>query len=115
MFNSYINTQLTSALALQAGVGVNYTRGIYYKTIRDLLGGEFWIDIDPFSDREITLAPDLLQNNLDNPNRVVHEGDKFGYFYYLNNFKANAWIQNTLTLPHWDVNYGMEITYSQVQ
>ncbi len=115
MFNSYLNTQLTPVLALQAGVGLNYTRGIYYKTIRDLLGGEFWIDIDPFSDREITLSPDLLQNNLDDPNRVVHKGDKFGYFYYLNNFKANAWLQNTLTLPHWDVNYGLEITYSMVQ
>ncbi len=115
MFNSNLNVQLTPVLALQAGVGLNYTRGIYYKTIRDLLGGEFWVDIDPFSDREITLAPELLQNNLDNPDRKVYKDDKFGYFYYLNNFKANAWIQNTLSLPHWDVNYGLEITYSQVQ
>jgi len=115
MFNSNLNVQLTPVLALQAGVGINYTRGIYYKTIRDLLGGEFWVDIDPFSDREITLAPELLQNNLDNPDRKVYKDDKFGYFYYLNNFKANAWIQNTLSLPHWDVNYGLEIAYSQVQ
>jgi hypothetical protein len=115
MFNSYINTRLTSVLSLQAGVDFNYTKSSNYKTIRDLMGGEFWIDIDPFSDRDITLAPDNLQNDLDNPNRRVYKGDKFGYNYDIYALQANAWLQNTLSLAHWDVNYGLKMTYTQFQ
>ena len=32
--------------------------------MRDLLGGEFWLDIDPFSNREISISPQNLQNDL---------------------------------------------------
>lgn len=112
---SYINHPLTQNLNLQGGVSVNYTNGSFYKTIRDLMGGEFWIDIDPFSDREIALAPSILQNNLDDPNRRVKDGDKFGYDYNMYALRANAWLQNTITLPRWDVNYGINISYTQYQ
>ena len=53
-------------------------------TIKDLLGGEFWVDVDPFSDRDMydpSANTDILQNDLDNPNRKVVKGDRFGYDY----------------------------------
>ena len=113
MLSSYVNHRLNNSMSLQGGVSFNYTKASFYKTIRDLMGGEFWLDIDPFSDRDITIAPDNLQNDLDNPNRRVYKGDKFGYnydFYYMN---AGAWLQNTLTTRHWDVNYGFQMKYTQ--
>lgn len=113
MLNSYINHHLNSTMSLQAGVSFNYTRGSYYKTIRDLLGGQFWIDIDPFSDRDITLAPDNLQNDLDHPNRRVTKGDRFGYDYDMNYLNATAWIQNTINTNHWDIHYGAKLSYTQ--
>ncbi len=113
MFNSYINHRLNNSMNLQAGVSFNYTRGSYYKTIRDLLGGEFWLDVDPFSDRDITLAPDNLQNDLDNPNRRVTKGDRFGYDYNINYLNAQAWIQNTINTNHWDIAYGARMSYTQ--
>jgi hypothetical protein len=113
MFNSYINHRLNDNFSLQAGVSFNYTKGTYFKTIRDLLGGEFWVDIDPFSDRDITIAPDNLQNNLDNPNRRVTKGDRFGYYYDIYYNHAKGWLQNTYTSRHWDVNYGLEMSYTQ--
>lgn len=115
MFNSYINTRLNSFISLQAGIGLNYTHSTNYKTIRDLLGGEFWLDIDPFSDRDIAIAPGNLQNDLDHPNRHVVKGDKFGYDYDINAFRAEAWLQNVINLPKWDINYGMQLAYTQFQ
>ncbi|MDE6136174.1 MAG: carboxypeptidase-like regulatory domain-containing protein, partial [Muribaculaceae bacterium] len=53
LLNSYVNTRLSNVASLQGGVDFNYTRLRNYKTIRDLLGGEFWTDVDPFSDRDI--------------------------------------------------------------
>jgi hypothetical protein len=113
MFNSYINHRLNDQFSLQAGVSFNYTKATYFKTVGDLLGGEFWTDIDPFSDRDITLAPDNLQNDLDNPNRRVTVGDRFGYYYNIYYNKAHGWLQNTFTSRHWDVNYGIDLSYTQ--
>ena len=113
MFNSYVNRRLNDNFSLQGGVSFNYTKASYYKTIRDLMGGEFWLDIDPFSDRDITIAPNNLQNDLDNPNRKVVKGDRFGYDYDINYINAKAWLQNTYTSAHWDANYGVEMSYTQ--
>lgn len=115
MFNSYLNTALSRSVALQGGIDFNYTRSSNYKTIRDLLGGEFWTDVDPFSDRDITIAPGNLQNDLDNPNRRVVKGDRFGYDYDINAVQAGLWAQNVVTLPKWDINYGVKLGYTTFQ
>lgn len=113
MFSSYINTRLSNILSLQGGVSFNYTRSSNYKTVRDLMGGEFWLDIDPFSNREISLRPQNLQNDLDNPNRRVVKGDRFGYDYDIHALRAEAWLQNVINLPKWDINYGLQMSYTQ--
>ncbi|MCM1483506.1 MAG: TonB-dependent receptor [Muribaculaceae bacterium] len=113
IFSSVLNHKLNRYMNLQAGVSANVTRAHYYKTIRDLLGGEFWLDIDQYSERDYPDNPDMLQNNLNDPNRRVKDGDIFGYNYFINAVQATAWLQNTITLPHWDINYGMELSYTQ--
>lgn len=112
LFNSYVNTRIDDKATFQGGVDFNYTRQSNYKTIRDLLGGEFWTDVDPFSDRDITLAPDNLQNDLDNPNRRVVKGDKFGYNYDYNYINAGLWAQTVINLPKWDINVAARMNYT---
>lgn len=117
-FNTYINTRLTEHISLQAGAALQFANSANYKTIRDLMGGQFWIDIDPFSDRDITLAPDNLVNNFNYPDPYKHrvyKGDKFGYDYNIYALNANAWLQNTVTLPRWDINYGLKVSFTQYQ
>ena len=111
-FNSTLNHRLNDQMTLQGGVGLKYTRAEYYKTIKDLLGGQFWLDIDQFSERDFPDNPDIMQNNLNDPNRKVVEGQKFGYNYDIVSVVANAWLQNNINLPHWDIYYGMELGYS---
>lgn len=113
MFNSLLNHRLNDNMTLQAGVSFNYTRAHYYKTIRDLLGGEYWLDIDQYSERDFPSDPQMLQNDLRNPNRRVGKGDTFGYDYYINALHGDFWLQNIITLPQWDINYGLKIGYTQ--
>ncbi|MCH5221332.1 MAG: TonB-dependent receptor [Muribaculaceae bacterium] len=115
MFNTNLNTRLNQYMSLQAGLSFNYTHSSNYKTIRDLMGGEFWIDIDPFSYREAGLMPHNMQNDLDNPNRRVVNGDRFGYDYDINAIRAEGWLQNVINTPKWDVNYGLQFSYTQYQ
>ena len=113
IFNSLLNHRLNDHMTLQAGVSFNYTRAHYYKTIRDLLGGEYWLDVDQYSERDFPGDPDMMQNNLRNPNRRVGKDDTFGYDYYINALHGNFWLQNIITLPQWDINYGLKIGYTQ--
>lgn len=113
IFNTVLNHRLSRFATLQAGASVNYTKASYYKTIRDLLGGEFWLDIDQFSERDFPDNPELLQNNLNDPNRRVTKGDKFGYDYNIYAIQANIWAQNMINLAHWDINYGFDVSYTQ--
>ncbi len=112
MFNSYVDHRLNDVMTLQGGVSVNYTDAHYFKTIRSLLGGEFWRDIDNYSERDFPGNLEILQNNLNDPNRRVTEGDKFGYDYHIRSLSAKAWIQNQIVTRHWNVNYGLEVSYT---
>ncbi|MDE6403317.1 MAG: TonB-dependent receptor, partial [Muribaculaceae bacterium] len=113
VFNSNINHRINDAFTLQGGLSFNYTKASYYKTVKDLLGGEFWYDYETFSDQYMTINPDLIQNDLDHPDRKVYEGDKFGYNYAIHAMRATAWLQNMINLPQWDIYYGFKVDYTQ--
>ena len=51
-----------------------------YRMINDLLGGDFWVDVDQFAERDFE-DPNLAQNDLQEINRVARNGDVFGYNY----------------------------------
>lgn len=71
--------------------------------MQDLLGGEFFVNIDQFAERDFPDDPESLQNDLNNPNRLVYEGDKYGYNFSSNIRKASAWVQGVLTLKKLDL------------
>lgn len=110
MLNSYLNHRLSDILTLQGGVNVNYTDAHYFQTVKDLLGGEFWRDVDNFSERDFAGDPDKLQNDIRYPNRRVKEGDIYGYNYNIHAITARAWLQNEWNTTHWNVNYAAEIS-----
>lgn len=114
-FNSTLNHRLNEYMTLQGGVGFNYTKATYYKTMRDLLGGEYWTDTDKFTERDYPDDPTMLFNDLDNPLAEVYKGDKFGYNYDINSIIATAWLQNMINRNHWDFNYGLKLSYTQYQ
>ena len=108
MLNSYLDYRINDRMTFQGGLSFDYTDAHYYKTIRDLLGGEFWRDVDNFSERDFAGNPDIMQNDMRNPNRRVGVGDVFGYDYNIRNYRGHLWAQNQIVTTHWNVNYGLE-------
>ena len=86
---------------LKGSLGYNFrwNRTEYYKIVKDLLGGDYWLNIDQFAERDFGSDENAYQNDLDHPNRVVKEGDKYGYDYY-------AHVQNHKVWTSWDLNVG---------
>lgn len=113
--SSNLNKRLTDVTTLQGGISANYTRSSYYKTLKDLLGGRYWLDIDQYAERDFPSDPNLAQNDLNNPNRTIYEGDRFGYDYNINSWQANIWKQMVFTTAKWDLSYALKATYTWFQ
>ncbi|MCB2197187.1 MAG: TonB-dependent receptor [Bacteroidetes bacterium] len=111
--NVKLNYELTKDLNLMADV--NYTNyvGRHYKEVSDLLGGEYWLDIDKFAEGDVNQSegeqqfPDYVQIDLNNPNRLAKEGDVFGYDYDANIQKISGFVKGDYTLGNLDLYLGL--------
>ena len=100
--NSTYNNQLAKFFKLTGGIEAKYSKGLHYKTMDDLMGANQWIDIDQFAERDMNGSSGLLsgkdasimQNDLKHPNRVIKDGNIFGYNYNLDIYNASAFLQN---------------------
>lgn len=83
MYNVTLKHSLTDKMFVSAGVNVSRFKTFNYKVVEDLLGGDFWVDVDKYAERDF-LNPEQANNDIRIPNRVVKVGDVFGYDYTAN-------------------------------
>ncbi len=69
---STLNTELAPNLKLSTGIDARYYAGKHYQEVRDLIGGDYYID----------------NKDVNNPNRMAKVGDKVGYYndFYVRQF-----------------------------
>ena len=104
---------------LNAGLSLRRNRTEYYSEVKDLLGGDYWADVDKFAQRDFASDPALYQNNLDYYNLYGHaptarKGDKYNYDYYAHVLKGGAWATYTFQLGKLGVVLGGELGYTQM-
>lgn len=61
---STFNTELSEYIDLTAGLDLRFYKGEHYTELTDLLGASFYVD----------------NNDVNNPNKIVKEGDKYNYY-----------------------------------
>ena len=61
--------------------------------MNDLLGGDFYVNLNQFAERDYPVDNVANQYDMDHPNRILYKGDKFGYDYNIHISKAAAWAQ----------------------
>jgi hypothetical protein len=107
--NLKFNYELNKDLNLMADV--NYTNyvGRHFKEVVDLLGGEFWYDIDKFAEGDVD-NPEQLQSDLNNPNRLAREGDVFGYDYDANIQRISGYVKGDYSVGNLDLYLGLGLT-----
>jgi len=79
--NSTLNTQINLNISFDGGFVYRNLKSHNFQYLLDLLGGNYFLDIDPF------YKGNLSQSDLLHPNRLVEKGDIYGYNY---NFLANT-------------------------
>lgn len=108
--NTTLNSRLNDHTNLTAGVLYQRQKNNYYQKLTDLLGGEFYVDLNQFAERDFPNDPGAIQNDLNNPNRILHVGDKYGYNYDIDITKAVAWLQTVFKYQHIDFFIAAEIS-----
>ncbi len=100
--NVALQWQISDRSQLNGGIAVVMQDTRNYKEVGDLMGGEFYVDYDKFAEQDFPGNEDALQNDLLRPNRLVYEGDQFGWDYYAKMRHQSAWLSYTLNLPKWE-------------
>lgn len=110
--NSVLNYVFSDSYKLDAGIELQSTLANHYKLVDDLLGADYWLDIDQYGERDNPGDPNFMQNDLENPNRKVYTGDVFGYNYNIYNNSAKLWGQFTYSYTNLDAYAGVQVMYS---
>lgn len=98
--NFYTNYQnvINDKFTLHGGLGYQIYKGENFNVVEDLLGGEYYVDVDRFAVRDSLTNQDARQNDLNNPNRILKEGDVWGYNYDSYIHKPEVWLQGLWSL-----------------
>ena len=109
-----LNWSINEHWKLYAGASVNHFKQHNYKTIEDLLGGAYWLDVDKFSEGDFPADQNVQYNDLLHIGDSLHEGDIFGYNYDYHVFKQKAWGMVKATYNHWDFYAGIQFGASEL-
>jgi len=112
-FNSIYRNFLNENVTLNAGVNGQYYIGHNYKILNDLLGADYYVDVDQFALRDSAQNEDFYQNDLDNPNAELSEGDVFGYDYESHIQNVAAWGQGQFKYGQLELFGAAELSYTQ--
>jgi len=94
MLNSLWNYEKSDHIMCSGGVELSKYTGHHYKTILDMLGGNYWVDIDQYAVQDYHGNIDSMQNDMNNPNRKVKAGDTYGYNYDIYQNSGLLWGQS---------------------
>lgn len=109
-FSSTLRSQLNDKTTLFAGVNYKSTNSEIYRELDDLLGAQFYWDIDDYAD------PGQSGNyDESNPNRKAYEGDRIQYNYETTHDVMDAWASANFKVEKFDVTLGGKLSNTSIQ
>ena len=113
-FSSYYENFVTDRWAINAGVVYQHFTGRNFTIIDDLLGADFYVNEERFVRRDFPDDPTKWQNDLNNPNQLLREGDKFRYDYDANIRQGEVWLQSITKFRRFDLFLSGRAGYSNM-
>ncbi|MHB8259691.1 MAG: TonB-dependent receptor [Bacteroidia bacterium] len=101
-FNAIYNTKLKNDIYITGGLNGTISNTRYYKVVNDLLGGDYWLDQDQYVN-SLSPNPMVIQNNINDPNKIIKTGDVFGYDYNINVNRFELWGQAEKSINKFDM------------
>jgi hypothetical protein len=109
-FNSFYNTNIGENVLFTAGLTYMKQKTDNFKRVKDLLGGDFYVDINQYAEQGFADSTNAIQNDVNHPNRILKEGDKFGYDYTSDINRTSGWMQAQLKYSKFDFFGAVELS-----
>lgn len=106
---SNLVTNISDNIKLSAGVDVRGMKQHNYKTINDLLGGSYWLDVDKYSEGDFPTDSSVIYNDLNNQDKELKEGDIFGYDFDYYIYNQLLWGMLDFTYNKIDFHVGANV------
>lgn len=113
-FNMNLNSNVNEHLNMVGGLELVWYKGSHFNKVVDLMGGDYWLDIDKFAEQEQeTIYSETSQNDIRTPNRIVKEGDIFGHNYNSNVNSYTGFGQAEFTYAKIDFYAAATVSYTE--
>lgn len=113
-FNSAYLVSLKN-VEITAGLTYQFQKTNNYKRVKDLLGGDFYLDANSFAEDSVNTNIEFTYPDLNQPNNVVYVGDKYGYNYASIVHKTAVFGQIVQKTNHVDWFLALEYSNSLLQ
>ena len=107
--NMLLNSSLSNNINFNAGVNFRKVKSHNYAVITDLLGGDYFLNVDRF------FLGDNGQFDLNNPNQQVTEGGTVGYNYNLRANVVDGFTQFKFTYDSFDFYLAQSFSRTEYQ
>ena len=109
--------KLSSMITLNGGISAKYNRTEYYTKLHDLLGADYFLNVNNFAERDFAVDPVAIQNDVDwyyahGEAEKVKEGGKYGYDYYANVRNLEGWGNVKFALGNLSANVAGKLGYN---
>ena len=116
--NGSVKWRANDWFTLTGGVNWRWNKTEFYKVADDLLGGDYYINIDQFAERDFASDPAMIQNDLDyyiahGSAQRLSAGDKYGYDYFANVRDAKVWANGSFEYGAFTGYAALEAGYSK--
>lgn len=112
LLSSTLQKVVNGHLKMTTGVAGIYQQRESYRNAHDLLGGDYYVNLNQFAERTYIGNEEFNQNDLNDPDGIVREGDRYGYNYKSSFYRAYAWAQGEAAYNKVDLfmsgRYGVE-------
>jgi hypothetical protein len=102
-FTTNMQKNISEHVTIHTGIAGILQMAESYRKVDDLLGGDFFVNLNQFAERTYIGNAQFNQNDLNNPNAIVKEGDKYSYDFKSRFHKAYWWGQSTFTFNKVDL------------
>jgi hypothetical protein len=102
ILNSNIEKVVNAHITIAGGAQYISQRTESYRQMSDLLGGDFYLNLNQFAFQQNVLRVSYNQYDLNIPDRIIKEGDKYSYDYISHFTDAHLWAQAMFTYSKLD-------------
>ena len=112
-FSAGYNKLVGAYTRLYAGAAILYQQSEHYRKMLDVLGGDYYVNLNQFAERTYAGNPSFYQNDLHHPNGIVRVGDIYAYHYKSRFMKSWLWGQVASMFPVVDIFFALQMSWDQ--